>query len=318
MVTPPGWRVRKGPGKPVKAHWDLARSFWAPTWPLPTLPMPSAYEHPPSADEPRILWELHDPSGTLRAWIEAEFPGEGEGALRGLAWDTVASASPDALRALGLAVVDEARTRGLERLWSGGGWSHWWPGLPEAATEARTILASWGFHSAGRTWDMIARPPFFDRGTLDRDSGELRFEWDPSHGSTALLDWLSREFPGRWPTEALAVHHGHWPGSRLLGGWKGERPVAFALVHEPGSAWTWRWRGHDERVAAMGPLGVAQDLRGQGAGRALLREGLKDLWGNQPSLIVIDWTTLSGFYGSVGFREGWFWSRQVHELEGSG
>jgi predicted N-acetyltransferase YhbS len=56
------------------------------------------------------------------------------------------------------------------------------------------------------------------------------------------------------------------------------------------------------RLAGIGPLGVAPDVRGAGAGLALVRGAAAWLQDRGHTDAVINWTTLTGFYGRLGAR----------------
>jgi predicted N-acetyltransferase YhbS len=51
----------------------------------------------------------------------------------------------------------------------------------------------------------------------------------------------------------------------------------------------------------LGSIGISADRRGVGFGAALLDAGLRRLHNNGVNGCVIDWTTLTDFYGKFGF-----------------
>jgi predicted N-acetyltransferase YhbS len=72
----------------------------------------------------------------------------------------------------------------------------------------------------------------------------------------------------------------------------GDRPIGPPLF----------WRGDRAGVGGLGPIGISARLRGHGIGRALLVTALHDLATQSSTDVVIDATTLLGFYGPLGFR----------------
>ena len=56
------------------------------------------------------------------------------------------------------------------------------------------------------------------------------------------------------------------------------------------------------RVAGMGPLGVSDEVRGTGLGLAIVRAGAEWLQERGATDLLINWTTLTSFYGKLGAR----------------
>ena len=61
------------------------------------------------------------------------------------------------------------------------------------------------------------------------------------------------------------------------------------------------WLADAPGAGGLGPIGIAARLRGRGIGRALLVSALDRLRGLGSTDIVIDDTTLLGYYGPHGF-----------------
>ena len=309
MVAPVSRHAADSPSGPE--HRLVARQAWAGIWPLPDAPMPRAYASLPSGGGERVRLEGRTAEGQLLAWLEVETLPGGEAALRTLA------ALPDDSRA-GPALDhawQEARRwleqSGARRVWSGGGMAHLWPGLPAARSALSDWLESQGFADAGETWDMVTDDLQAARWSPAQSPRDIAWDLADTAAAAMAIDWLQTEFPSRWPLEVADTLAGVWPGSRLLLGRSDGKPVAFALLHLPGSDWTWRWQGAVERPAAMGPLGVDRAWRGKGLGYALMETGLKLLQSEGARATIIDWTTLTTFYGAFGFWPRWRWSRRA-------
>lgn len=315
MVAPGPVDWSEGP--PTMDHWQMAIRTWADAWALPGLPMPEAYRRAPSPAHGRHLVTSRSSKGTLLAWLEIEtLPGQ-SAALRGVAKASAEAMADAALNRAWAEVLGWLRNHDVRRVWSGGGMAHLWPGFPARARSEDAWLQERGFTEAGRTWDMVARDLQAAAWQIPASRDGVTFSLAEAHDASTALEWLTHAFPGRWAVEAQDVLQGRWPGSHLLLGRDGEEVVAFALLHQPGSAWTWRWQGECARPAAMGPLGVAQDRRGRGLGLRLMDAGLSRLreWGAETT--VIDWTTLDTFYGHFGFEATWPWTRRVLDLKGA-
>jgi GNAT superfamily N-acetyltransferase len=211
-----------------------------------------------------------------------------------------------------LGVAPEARRRGLGRRlleraleWlgpgpvrAGAGPAHFFPGVPEEMEPARRLLEAHGFRPTWKAHDLVRTlnspppPPAAGLGPCRR--GE----------EPALLDFLQREFPGRWLQDTrrrLEIE----PQDVVLAR-QGAKVVGFCHIFHPGSAVlgpSVYWRGLlGPAWGGLGPVGVAAGARGQGLGRALLQAALHHLWGRGARTIAVDWTGLPDFYARLGFR----------------
>jgi|GEM_PF-1387849 len=273
--------------------------------------MPMAYAGAPAGGGERIRFDARASEGPLLAWLEVETLPGGDAALRMLAAQMDDTRGRPALDR----VWHEARRwleqSGARRVWSGGGLAHLWPGLPAAHCALSDWLLDQGFADAGETWDMVTDDLQVARWSPARPTPEVTWAVADAADAAMAIAWLEAQFPGRWPLEAADTLAGRWPGSRLLLGRSDGQPVAFGLLHLPGADWTWRWQGALKHPAAMGPLGVDRAWRGKGLGYALMDTGLDMLRSEDARATVIDWTTLTAFYGAFGFSPRWRWSRRA-------
>ncbi|MBK8049593.1 MAG: GNAT family N-acetyltransferase [Anaerolineales bacterium] len=119
-----------------------------------------------------------------------------------------------------------------------------------------------------------------------------------------ILDFLRREFCGRWRYDAEALfaagerlsdfmllwtEHGV-QGCCLVTFEDSLRPIERYFPYRLPRPW-----GH------VGSIGVAESRRGQGMGAYLLDAALRRLHDNGVNGCVIDWTMLLDFYGKFGF-----------------
>jgi GNAT superfamily N-acetyltransferase len=120
----------------------------------------------------------------------------------------------------------------------------------------------------------------------------------------ALLEFLVREYPGRWEFEAREfVKNGGRPSDFLLlwvnGTVQGfcrttlpdsERPIERFYPQRLGQPW-----------GQFGPLGLSKAVRGQGLGGYLIDAAAVHLQSLGVDGCVIDWTALVELYGKFGF-----------------
>jgi predicted N-acetyltransferase YhbS len=215
---------------------------------------------------------------------------------------------------LAAAAVRSLRARGCSQLRFGSDADHFLPGLPQEACAAAWRLARrLGGVPTNAEHDLLLDlrttlppaplPPGF-RLRDDRPESGLAF--------------VTAAFPGRWAEEL---------GDYIAGGAtvitierdgaddaSDQAPAqGFCMVFQgservtsPGLLWrealVAELGPRSPRLAGIGPLGVAPDVRGAGAGLALVRGAAAWLQDRGHTDAVINWTTLTGFYGRLGAR----------------
>ncbi|MEA2537192.1 MAG: hypothetical protein QOF11_1426 [Chloroflexota bacterium] len=214
-------------------------------------------------------------------------------------------------RALVRAVAGIGRAAGADRLAAGGGLFYLWPGVPDDLAAAAPFLTRLGF-------EFAAKPSYDLRGDVSALSAATVQDADAvlaAHGVVlapavardrdALLEFLLAEFGADWWHDTgwfLAA--GGDPAELLLLRAGDAQIRGFVRIHTPGSrppGWPMYWHADSPTAGGLGPIGVAAALRGQGLGRALLVAALDRLRRLGQPDVVIDDTTLLGYYGPHGF-----------------
>lgn len=210
-------------------------------------------------------------------------------------------------RGIGSALLQWAEAwlaeQGFESVRLGGNLYPFVPGLPEEL-ETAPFFAQRGYTPSGTVWDVAADLSGYTPPADLRNVEAAARPVQPGE-ETALLEFLQREFPGRW----------HFECEQFLQ--KGGRISDYMLL--------WTERGVDgfcqvtfvdslrpiERFypyqllrpwGQLGPIGISASARGSGLGSALLDAGLRRLHNNGVNGCVIDWTTHLDFYGRFGFK----------------
>lgn len=192
------------------------------------------------------------------------------------------------------------RERGCSRARLGGSLRPFVPGLPvELAKNAYFEKAE--YTKDRSVWD-VAR----DLSKYPITRGDDLPNLHPAQPTDAesLLEFLRREFPGRWRFEfeefqrapgqmcdyfLLSTHRGIDGFARLT--FEGsERPIERYYLQRLPRPW-----------GQLGPIGVSKDLRGRGLGRALLDGALNYLRERGVRGCLIDWTDLVDLYTKFGF-----------------
>lgn len=269
------------------------------------------------------LWEANtagDPSFRPQDVVVAEHAGEvaglclakryrgdhpGNAVYHGLGFVGLLAVRAD-LRGQGLGsrLLAEAERRhqaeGGTRMRLGGGYGHFFPGVPEPLAGSMPFFERRGYQPDQSVWDVRANLAGLTLPDVAMSEG---FTLRPyrSDEADALVAFLDATFPGRWPADTvdwLAVGR---PPVLTVGVFAEGRPHGFCHLHPPGSFGALRWAGFNPSMAALGPIGVDKSVRGQGLGLALLVAGLEALRRLGATDTVIDWTTLLDFYGRCGF-----------------
>jgi predicted N-acetyltransferase YhbS len=275
--------------------------------------------------------------GRHRGSLGGRRPWEGVGWLQ-----AVVVAADARRRGIGRRIVGElldgARADGLRSVGLGGGIHYFFPGVPADLPEASPFLAAVRAEPAGRSWDAPGDPALaaataredgsglgvaWDlRGPLDRPAGTdeaariladaglvLRPLGREPAARATFLAWLAEgEFGDDWLHDMTwFLDHGGDPAAILL--LRREPSDALAglvriVVPDDGPIPPQLfWRGLlGPRPGGLGPIGIAETLRGRGIGRAVLALALAELHRRGAREVVVDWTVLLDYYGAFGIR----------------
>ncbi|MFO7546710.1 MAG: GNAT family N-acetyltransferase [Trueperaceae bacterium] len=209
-------------------------------------------------------------------------------------------------------LADLLRVRGCRTLRFGGEANHLLPGIPQEAPAAAWRLA----RRLGARFGNVEHDLHLDL-RADLPLAPLASGWhlrddDPE----AAVAFVERAFPGRWAHE---VRHYVHAGAAVLtlapdgsdDGPASARAEGFCVVFQGdegvrGPSLTWvppaSLVSRSGGLAGMGPLGVSDAARGQGLGLGLVRASAAWLAERGATGVIINWTTLTGFYGRLGAR----------------
>lgn len=198
--------------------------------------------------------------------------------------------------------------QGATALFTGCGPRHLTPGAPQSAVP---FFAACGFELCDWThWDVARNLADYTAPPSLRELPAGAYPAQPGQ-EALLLDFLGREFPGRWlfDTTEYLREGGRISDFMLLWTEKGVEG-ACKLTFED-SAWSLgRYFPYSlpRPWGQLGFIGVAESVRGQGMGLFLLDAGLRRLRDNGVNGCVIDWTDLLDFYGKAGFAPYHKWA----------
>lgn len=191
--------------------------------------------------------------------------------------------------------------RGIYRLAFGQDSMHFFPGCPDNWPMLNDFLMVEGFEAGSTCMDLAQDLSGF---TPICDVAEEVLPIEPAT-VPLLLDFLDREFPGRWTYDTqMKLEREGSPGF-VYGLFLHGRCEGFAVTQDAthrvplGGAVFSAALGND--WCSLGPIGVSQSIRGQGWGDRLLATTLQALKGQGKRMCRIDWTSLDAWYGRHGF-----------------
>ena len=235
---------------------------------------------------------------------------------RGQAWlQAVVVASSWRRRGVGGALVRAVASIGRETaadlLTAGGGLFYLWPGVPEDLPAAAPFLERLGFRfGPDPAYDLrgdVSTMPALEVDNARAVLAAAGLALAPARDidRDPLLRFLLAEFGGEWWHDiGWFLQAGGEPADVLLLRAGGGSIRGFARIHTPASrpaGWPMYWRAQSPAAGGLGPIGLATALRGRGLGRALLVLALDRLRRLGHPDVVIDDTTLLGYYGPHGF-----------------
>ncbi len=228
-----------------------------------------------------------------------------------LGWISVIAVKPSAQRqGIGSELLAWAegwlKEKSCKRIRIGGNLRPFLPGLPYAMRENAVFFEKRGYQSPSR------QPYEFDIARSLKDYQPIYSK--PAHADLTpmqpgeehlLLNFMHREYPGRWEFEAHEfVKNGGRASDFLLlrvsaevNGFcrltlsDSERPIERFYPQRLPQPW-----------GQFGPLGLSRSIRGQGLGGYLIDAAAVHMQSLGVDGCVIDWTSLVELYGKFGFK----------------
>jgi len=216
-----------------------------------------------------------------------------------------------------------ARDHGIERLEAGGGMFYLWGGMPDDLPGAAAFSEAMGFELGDVSWDLrgdVADLRVHEGSAALLHEKDLTVEPATAADVGVALAFLLDEFGGEWWHEtSWFLAEGGDPATLLLLRDASNEIIGLARIHRAdirpiGPPHFWAAR-RPPAAGGLGPIGIAAERRGQGLGRALLVVALDRLRRAGLSDIVIDLTSLLGYYGSHGFRPWMTWRKGAAPVE---
>ena len=198
--------------------------------------------------------------------------------------------------------LDALKKAGVKQVSIGQEFYNFFSGIPNPNEENVGFFRNLGFNvNEGSHYDLEAY--VVNNEKLEKfDTSPFTSEFEVkiyNNNYDELMDFLNKEFPGRWAYEVDTAIKMNKAPSEIVLLWdkKKKTVVGFCILSSYKDA-----DGKKTGYGGLGPIGIAEDIRGRQLGNYLLREGLMQAARNGVNRVNIDWTILVKFYGQFGFE----------------
>ena len=252
-----------------------------------------------------FAWQDDEPVGFVMVSV---LVGEPTVAPSGSGWINGIAVLPDAQRTgIGSALLEWAEAwlidQGCETALLGGSLRPFAPGVP-TELDSTTFFLQHGYTHTQTVWDVAANLAYYESPDSVRKIDVALSPARPGE-EAPLMEFLQREFPGRWRYEfsqflreekRMSDYMLLWTERGIDGFCRltfedSQQPIERFYPYQLARPW-----------GQLGPIGVSADRRGMGYGSALLDAGLRRLHDNGINGCVIDWTGITEFYAKFGFE----------------
>lgn len=193
-------------------------------------------------------------------------------------------------------VCQSLHKKGIKKIYAGQDFNNFFSGIPDPDEGKEKFFQKNGFTlNIDRHFDLEADITQNERiDKFDKESFEKEFCVDVYHeDEKQLIDFLEREFPGRWVFEAKeAIAEGKDSESIVIL-WNKDKTeiVGYCMLSV-----------NENGYGGLGPIGIAKKIRGKHVGDYILNQSLQQLRKIGAVRVNIDWTILKDFYGQFGFK----------------
>lgn len=197
-------------------------------------------------------------------------------------------------------------------LFGGGAGTYFWPGLPKNL-DVESFFTKNGFKVTDKGCvDMYGEMANYEtpKGTFEKieDQG-IQISFSTPEWSQKILDFNNRYFKDWY--EYYEKHFKKKEYDNVFFAHKDGKVIATSELWENNCNWELLF---DESVGGGGALGVAEDWRGKGLGKAMKAWGTEKIKERGIKYVWISWTYSVDFYKTLGFdvwRE--FWNVKMEE-----
>ncbi|MCF6137768.1 GNAT family N-acetyltransferase [Pseudalkalibacillus berkeleyi] len=182
---------------------------------------------------------------------------------------------------------------------------HYFPGIPNTLTTTMKWFERNGYEEAGTDYDFIQT--YENQPKQPEHIDKISFTVLKKEEENEFLAFLSRCFPGRWHYEAWDYFRSGGEGKHFIIARENQDIIGFVRINDsdapvigPNVYWA---EAFTEKTGGIGPLGIDRAHRKKGYGRAIVEHAIYTAYERNCMNIIIDWTELTTFYESFGFKK---------------
>ena len=217
-------------------------------------------------------------------------------------------------------VENKAIEKNKKYLYLGKDYNNYFPGLPIDLKSSTNWFCNRGFTKSYDTHDLIKK---INDGELDKiklRNGNVLFRRATINDKDDLIDFVHRNWPGRWEKEVKDYFKLGGLGEEYALAVDNGKICAFAKIGLPTtktslSSYSLTWRSRFNKLGGIGPLGVDISYRKQNLGHDIVAFANNILIDEGATEIIIDWTGLLDFYRIMGFEVFKSYSYMTKELK---
>lgn len=195
--------------------------------------------------------------------------------------------------------------KGVRQVFLGRDMNHYFPGIPADDLDSISWFEAKGFEGHDKEYDMVNHYDATSKKSVP-ESTDIEFNLIKTNEFTELLDFMEAAFPGRWAEELRTYIKQGGNGREFIVAKKAEKIIGFCRINDTHSkiiAPNLYWEALiDGKTGGLGPLGIAENERGNGYGLAIVEAGIAELRARDIQSIIIDWTGLVDFYKKLGYE----------------
>ena len=204
-------------------------------------------------------------------------------------------------------VVENAKKNKKEKLCLGRDCYNFFPGLPVDLISCAPWFEKRGFNRPNDTYDLIKEVSNKDKALLNIKNEKIEYRLATLDDKENLIEFLRKNWPGRWTKEALDYFENGGSGKEYVVGIADGKICAFSKIGYPTTdtsliSYSLTWRNRFKSLGGIGPLGVDISYRKQNIGHDIVVVANNILVENGASNIIIDWTGLVDFYRLMGYE----------------
>lgn len=192
---------------------------------------------------------------------------------------------------------------GVKSISIGGDLDNFFPGIPcDFDNLTSSVVEKMGYNCGRYTHDLLLTD--FSKVKYCKNA-DVEIRYATANDKGELLKFMKRYFPGRWENEARVYFEENDIKEEYLLATQNETIVGFLRVNDKRIkriSYNINWQNRFTDLAGLGPLGVANEKRGNGIAKELMMYAIVDLMNKGIKEIMIDWTGLMAIYQKYGFE----------------